>query len=158
MKAEIQQWIEEFVSVHNEQLQQIPCPYAKQALIRKTIQYVPSTKITLVNKLETIAYLWDDRYEVAIFYIEDEITPEELSEVVDNFNRRFMPRDFVVLDDHPDDPEVLNGVTMNFGKAPLILLQRLSKINWAGDQLKKRGYYDNWPKENYDDVVAWRYK
>ena len=36
---------------------------------------------------------------------------------------------------------------MNFGKAILILVQRLSKLNKASDILKKKGYYDNWPKE-----------
>jgi hypothetical protein len=69
-----------------------------------------------------------------------------------------MQKDFVALEDHPDDPEILNGVQMNFGKAPIVLFQRLSKINSAADNLRKRGYYDNWPQENYDDVVSWRYK
>lgn len=157
MKEELQKWIEDFVSVYNEHLRQIPCPFAKKALINNTIRYVPASKHTLVNKLETYAYLWDDRCEVAIFYLQDEITSDELSTVVENFNRRFMPRDFVVLEDHPDDPEIMNGVCMNFGKAPLVLLQRLSKINWASEQLQKRGYYVDWPEENYKDVVEWRF-
>jgi len=158
MKEKIKDWIENFVSVHNIALGQIPCPFAKQAMIKDTIRYVPVTAHTAVSKIETYAYLWDDRYEVAVFYFQDEISPESLSGIAENFNRRFMERDFVVLEDHPDDVEILNGVEMNFGECPLILLQRLSKLNKASDQLKKRGYYDNWPEESYDDVVKWRYK
>lgn len=157
MKEELQNWIEEFVSVYNENLKQIPCPFAKKAIIDKTVRYVPSSKSTIAGKLELYANLWNDTYEVAIFYIMDDITPEELSTVVENFNDKFMPRDFVVLEDHPDDPEIMNGVSMNFGKAPLVLLQRLSKINWASEQLHKRGYYKSWPEENYKDVVEWRF-
>lgn len=157
MREEIQKWIEDFVSVYNDQLRQIPCPFAKKAIINNTVRYVPASKNTLVSKLETYAHLWNDRYEVAIFYLQDNITPEELSIVVGNFNDKFMSHDFVVLEDHPDDPEILNGVCMNFGKAPLVLLQRLSKINWASEQLRKRGYYADWPEENYRDVVEWRF-
>ena len=34
MVEQIKKWIEEFVSVHNETLNQIPCPYAKNALVK----------------------------------------------------------------------------------------------------------------------------
>jgi len=40
----------------------------------------------------------------------------------------------------------------------LVLVQRLSKLNNASEILKNQGYYDNWPKENYDDVVRWRFQ
>jgi hypothetical protein len=68
-----------------------------------------------------------------------------------------MTKDIVALEDHPNDPEILSGETMNFGKAILVLVQRLSKLNGASKILKKQGYYDKWPDENYDDVVRWRF-
>ena len=88
------------------------------------------------------------------------MTPKEVSDTVKTFNDNAMKNkvDIVALEDHPDDPEILNGVSMNFGKATLILVQRLTKLNTASKILKKKGYYDNWPEENYDDVVKWRFK
>ena len=67
-----------------------------------------------------------------------------------------MKKDVVILEDHPDAVETLNGVEMNFRKCGLLLVQKLSKLSTASDQLRENGYYDNWPKENYEDVVAWR--
>jgi len=46
---------------------------------------------------------------------------------------------------------------MNFGKCGLMILQRLSKLNTAADQLREKGYYDTWSKKNLDEVVNWRY-
>lgn len=155
MVEEIKQWVEEFVSVKNEKLDKIPCPFAKQAILQDTIKYVPTERIG-DNLLELIDN-WSDRYEVVVLYTETELyTASEVSDIVKRFNKLAMPRDIVALEDHPDDPEILNGVEMNFGKAILILVQRLSKLNKASDILKKRGYYDDWPEENYNDVVAWR--
>ena len=158
IKKELIYWTENFVSEYNEILGQIPCPFAKQALVKNKIRFVPASRMTIQNKLKKYASLWNDNYEAAIFYITDDISSEQLTSIVNQFNEEFMSCDFVALEDHPDDTEEINGVCMNFGYAPLILFQRLSKINKASDSLRKKGYYDNWPKENYEDVVSWRYK
>ena len=68
-----------------------------------------------------------------------------------------MLKDYVVLEDHPESEEFINGVKMNFGACGLMILQRLSKLNTAADQLQKKGYYNTWSKENLADVVNWRY-
>ena len=155
MVEEIKQWVEEFVSVKNEKLDKIPCPFAKQAILQDTIKYVSTQRIG--DSLLELIDNWSDRYEVVVLYTETELySASEVSDIVKRFNKLAMPRDIVALEDHPDDPEILNGVEMNFGKAILILVQRLSKLNKASDILKKRGYYDDWPEENYNDVVAWR--
>ena len=158
MIKDIQKWIEEFVSVHNETIGQVPCPFAKQAMLDERINYVPGGKHTITPLLNSLASNWDEKYEVVVVYADkDELTSNELKTIVDDFNRFARDKDVVALEDHPNDPEILNGVSMNFGKAILILVQRLSKLNKASDILKKKGYYDNWPKDNYDDVVSWRF-
>jgi hypothetical protein len=35
-------------------------------------------------------------------------------------------------------------------------LQRKSKLDIAAKKLEKLGYYNNWTKEYYDEVVGWR--
>jgi hypothetical protein len=74
-----------------------------------------------------------------------------------NINSILIWRDCVVLEDHPDAVELINGVPMNFGECGLMVLQRLSKLNTAADQLKEKGYYATWSEENLDQVVTWRY-
>ena len=155
MVEEIKQWVEEFVSVKHETLGVIPCPFAKQALMNDTIKYVPTERIG--ESLADLIDAWTDKYEVVVLYTETELyTASEVSDIVKRFNKLAMPRDIVALEDHPDDPEILNGVEMNFGKAILVLVQRLSKLNRASKILKASGYYADWPEENYNDVVKWR--
>ena len=158
MIKDIEKWIEEFVSEHNTEIGQVPCPFAKEAMLKERINYVSGGKHTITPLLDSLADNWDDKYEVVVVYADkDELTPNQLRILVEDFNKFARDKDVVALEDHPDDPEILNGVSMNFGKAILILVQRLSKLNKASDILKKKGYYDNWPKDNYDDVVSWRF-
>ena len=158
MISDIKNWIENFVSEHNTEIGQVPCPFAKEAMLKERINYVSGGKHTITPLLDSLADNWDDKYEVVVVYADkDELTPNQLRILVEDFNKLARDKDVVALEDHPDEPEILNGVSMNFGIAILILVQRLSKLNKASDILKKKGYYDNWPKENYDDVVKWRF-
>jgi len=157
--SEIKKWIEEFVSTHNDQIGQVPCPFAKQAMLKVRINYVSVGKHTISPLIDSLVDNWDDKYEVVVVYCPTEdLTPKELSTMVTDFNDIAMSKDIVALEDHPNDPEILNGASMNFGKCILVLVQRLSKLNNASEILKNQGYYDNWPKENYDDVVRWRFQ
>ena len=159
MISEIKKWIEEFVSTHNDQIGQVTCPFAKQAMLKERINYVSVGKHTISPLIDSLVDNWDDKYEVVVVYCPTEdLTPKELSTMVTDFNDIAMSKDIVALEDHPNDPEILNGASMNFGKCILVLVQRLSKLNNASEILKNQGYYDNWPKENYDDVVRWRFQ
>lgn len=163
MVEEIKQWVEEFVSVKHKTLNIIPCPFAKQALMNDTIIYrefngegVESLRHQLY---ELVNSEWDDTNEVLVLYADtNSMSVNDTSNYVLQFNNtcKHLGLDLVALEDHPDDPEILNGVEMNFGKAILVLVQRLSKLNRASAILKQKGYYDNWPEENYNDVVKWR--
>ena len=165
MIDEIKKWVEDFVSVHNDELGTVPCPFAKQAMLKDTIAY----KEFKDDGLETLRFQfyelvndgWDNTNEVLVLYANTyEMSVEELQATVKQFNNTclHLKKDLVALEDHPSDTEEVNGVTMNFGECILVLVQRLSKLNKASSMLKKQGYYDNWSKENYDDVVTWRTK
>ena len=69
-----------------------------------------------------------------------------------------MPMNYVILEDHPNIVENINGVCMNFGECGLMVLQKLDKLNNASDQLREKGYYKHWSQEDLDSVVSWRYK
>jgi len=69
-----------------------------------------------------------------------------------------MKQDIVVLEDHPDLLDTVNGVRMNFDQASLLIIQKLSLLNKASDKLKDKGYYDHWSEDEVDSVVTWRYK
>ena len=159
MIDEIKHWIENFVSVHNETIGQTPCPFAKEALIRNKIDYKEVDKSNTLSTLVHLVDNWNDDFEVVCLYANTtEFVPSELTELVTAFNSNAMEQDIVALEDHPDDKEEWKSVSLNFGKCIIILVQRLSKLNQASKILKKKGYYDSWNKEHYDDVVSWRFK
>jgi hypothetical protein len=67
-----------------------------------------------------------------------------------------MPLDFVFLDDHVENEERMDDIVFNNGKYNVLFLQRKSKLDIAAKKLEKLGYYNNWTKEYYDEVVGWR--
>jgi len=69
-----------------------------------------------------------------------------------------MPMNYVILEDHPEIVEYVNGVCMNFGECGLMILSRLDMLNNASDKIREKGYYEHWSQEELDSVVSWRYK
>lgn len=153
---ELTDWLKNFVEIPNPALGNWSlCPYARQARVKNQIEIVVSDD--LQNAVYQSLSLLADKEVVVVCFDHNQITPVQLEQFVTATNKDIMPN-YVILEDHPDVPEILNGVAMNFGKCGLLIVSELKKLNAAADQLKDKGYYDHWPKENFDNVVAWRYK
>jgi hypothetical protein len=58
-----------------------------------------------------------------------------------------LKQDLLALEDHPEDPEWVNGVCMNQGKYALAMCQNLSDLNIKARQLASKGFYDTWPED-----------
>lgn len=160
IRRQLNDWLIDFVEKPNSLLNNwSPCPYARQARIDNKIEilFLPnetSIENFIVDNLNKL-----DSFDVIVFCIDQYlIDSTDLSNKVNVLNKNIMQKDYVLLEDHPNTLEILNGVTMNFKHCVLVLAQKLSKLNEASKQLSKKGYYDNWPKENLDYVVNWRNK
>ena len=155
MKELILKWMQEFVEQPNAKLGNwAPCPYARKARLDNQIEIVEGENV-LVDYLDCDF----DHKEVYVFwYPTKQYSAESLSNMIKHINSDERDHDIVLLEDHPDDVEIIAGVTMNFGPAILVIAQRLSKLNEASAQLSKKDYYDHWSKENLKDVKDWRYK
>ena len=158
VKANIIKWLVDFVEKPNPLLNNwAPCPYARQARVNKKIAFVDCTFSNLpLQILENLPQL--DTKDVVIFYYDPaESTAEELEAIVEKINRVIMSENYVLLEDHPERRELVNGVVMNFGKAALVLAQRLNKLNDASEQLQAKGYYSHWDEAALNTVVTWRF-
>ena len=157
IKKDIINWLISFVEKPNPLLNNwAPCPYARQARIADKIAIIFADHLKLTSTVEKNLSLLEDKDVFIVCFDHTAISADEIGELVNTHNKLLMKKDVVALEDHPDSVETLNGVEMNFGKCGLLLVQKLSKLSTASDQLRENGYYDNWPKENYEDVVAWR--
>ena len=154
VKEKLQDWLINFVEKSNPLLDNWPpCPYAKQARLNNKIHIVFDDPLLISNY---ISYL--DSYDVVVLCFDHtKFSASQITQFTKHLNGVLMFKDFVVLEDHPDAEEFVNGVKMNFGECGLMVLQKLSKLNEAADQLKKKGYYKSWSEENLDDIVNWRY-
>lgn len=157
-KEDIQSWVFDWVSQHNDALGHVPCPFAKQAILQDKIEYVwCDTTFDLNITLVGVHEQGLTKDVLAVGMDPGDITPDDLSMLVKHANERwFMPMGYVALEDHPRDPEIIAGATMNQGTWAIVLIQETAKLNSASQILAKQGYYERWTQAQIDDVVTWR--
>jgi len=146
------EWMESFLEKPNSLLDNwSPCPYARKARLDKKI-YID---FEVPNIYKIVSLL--DTYDVLVIcYDHTKITASQFNSYAKNLNTELLPKNYVVLEDHPDAVEIINGVTMNFGECALLLIQKRDALKIASDQLKSTGYYKLWTKQDLNEVVNWR--
>jgi hypothetical protein len=148
-------WMEEFVEVPHPSLGGWPpCPFARQARLSKNIDILQGSD-PFADCISLIEYDWSK--EVVVFWY-DYVDPEFFVDSINRANSLLLEKDIVALEDHPETEEIIAGVKMNFGLCPIIVLQKNSKLNQAADQLREKGYYHTWSKEDINKIVTWRYE
>jgi hypothetical protein len=154
VRLKLNQWLVDFVEKPNPLLNNwSPCPYARQARLTNKIHVVFDSPLQIAQYVSSL-----DAYDVVVLCFDHtQFSASQVERFSRHINSILILRDYVVLEDHPDAVELINGVQMNFGECGLMVLQRLSKLNAAADQLKEKGYYTTWSQENLDEVVNWRY-
>jgi len=148
VKKHILDWCERFVEVPHVALGGWPpCPYARQARLQGTVHILLGTDpcVDLKNQsqwgmgpAEVIIYAYDPAdWDYTAFHAGIELANTEF----------LLPKDMLALEDHPADIEDVNGVVMNQGTYALALVQSLSKLDKAAQQLGSKGFYHGWPEQ-----------
>ena len=163
IQSQLIAWMIDFVEKPNSLLGNwAPCPFARQARVNNKVGIYfleQETVSCLENTVRALLPTLDDRYEVVVIcfdHTQEDFSIENIHTSVNFINQELMDNDYVVLEDHPDSVEYVNNVHMNFGKCGLYIVQKLSKLNSASEQLKSKGYYDYWNQEELNSVVSWR--
>tara|TARA_B100000424_G_C22542600_1_gene309015 strand:+ start:22 stop:534 length:513 start_codon:yes stop_codon:yes gene_type:complete len=157
VKADIEEWIENFVEVPHPALGNWPpCPFARRARLLKHYE------VRLGDDLERDLFLFAKKYymgknEVVIYaYPPKQYDDAYFNWVVDvvNVGKGFKKRKLIALADHPDTVEEQNGVCFNMKKYALVLIQDKDKLNDHAKLLAQKGYYDGWNEEYLQDIFA----
>jgi hypothetical protein len=149
----------DFIEVPNPKLGDwAPCPFARQARVNNNISIKFADIMELTPMIRESLDILESKEVVVVCFDHRLINPVELQAYVEGMNKTLLTMNFVILEDHPDSPEYINGVKMNFGLCGLLVIQKLDKLNKASDQLREKGYYNNWSQQDLDSVVSWRYK
>jgi len=148
VQADIESWIKNFLEVPHPALGGFsPCPFARSARVKKSyaVYLGADPYYDLKNRGRQGM---GDREVVIYVYDPQEWNHHMLSGSIELVNQEvLLPRDMIALEDHPDDPEIVNGVVMNQGQYALALVQSLSDLNAKAQQMAAKGFYHNWPEQ-----------
>lgn len=135
----VSKWIEHVSEGREELGGHAICPYASSA-------YVEVIKC----KLADIALNSDANADVIIF----DVGNVSLCAMMQKTSElSMMYPDYVILDDHMDEPTYINGVQSNFGVGNLILIQKKDKLESAREILHKTDYYKYWSPTMYRRII-----
>jgi hypothetical protein len=157
VKQDIERWIIDFVEVKNPALGNWPpCPYARKARLDNDFEV--RLGLTPIHDLVKISKQGlGGKSVIVIAYNLDHYTHEEFSRDLNLSNKHFLlPNDLLVLEDHPGDPEIVNGVSMNQGTYALALVQSLSDLNAKAKIMAAKGFYDSWPEDYLEALFQHR--
>jgi hypothetical protein len=143
----IEQWIVDFVEVKNPALGNWPpCPYARKARLDRDFEV--RLGCDPVRDLIALSDTGINKSVVILAYDPAEFPHDVFSKGLEFANVNFLlGKDLLALEDHPGDPEIVNGVSMNQGTYALALVQSLSDLNDKAKTMAVKGFYDTWPEE-----------
>jgi hypothetical protein len=147
VKHDITEWIKTFVETPHPLLNGWPpCPYARQARMQGTVDIligtVPSQDLAKfavqgMGQFEVVALIYDPAaWPLAKFRL-DWIAALPATRSAGLY----------ILEDHPQEPETVNGVSMNQGQYAVLFVQLRDKLESAASQLASKGYYHGWDRE-----------
>jgi hypothetical protein len=148
VRQDIEQWIVDFVEVPHPALGGwAPCPYARKARLDRDFD-VRIGRDPYFDLVDIAIYGLGGKSVVIIAYNPEEFNYNDFSYKLKLANETWLLRnDILALEDHPADPEIVNGVSMNQGTYALALVQSLSDLNEKSKLVARNGFYDTWPED-----------
>jgi hypothetical protein len=161
LNTSIKTWIETRLSTPLSFLGNIPpCPFARDAFFKNKIQVFDASSQTYKDALnqQLLNFHKDSTKEMSILAVTDwqNCNPHDVQLAVSNLREKYFSQDLWTLYDHPSLPEVIDGFSLNHGQLLIFMIQRLSTLVAASNELKAHGYYDRWPHDYYNEVVGQR--
>jgi hypothetical protein len=148
VKLDIEHWITTFVEVPHPALGGWPpCPYAKKARLERDVDI----RLGMDPYFDLVNLARDGlNGKSVVIYVYDSVTwtYEQFSFSLKAANENYLlKQDILALEDHPGDPEIVNGVSMNQGTYALAMCQSVSDLNARARHMASKGFYDTWPEE-----------
>jgi hypothetical protein len=148
VKHSIEHWVETFVEVPHPALGGWPpCPYAKKARLEKDFD----VRIGMDPYFDLVNLAKDglgSKSVVIFVYNPIEWPYDQFSYSLRVANENYLlSQDILALEDHPADPEIVNGVSMNQGTYAMAMCQSVADLNNRAQHMASKGFYDTWPEE-----------
>jgi len=157
VKQAILTWSENFLEQPHPALGNwSPCPYARRARLNHQVDIRIGTDP--YHDLENLCSTGLGNSQVVIYaYDPTEWTRDIFEPRLAAANQDFLlAADMIVLEDHPADPEIVNGVCMNQGTYALAMCQSLSDLDAKARQMAQKGFYHSWPESYLETLFQHR--
>jgi len=153
---DIERWMATFVEVPHPALGGwAPCPYARRARLDRDFEV--RLGINPYFDLKVVSQTGITKSVVIFVYESTSYTAEQFAVQIDSANQEFLlSQDLLALEDHPDLPEIVNGVSMNQGTYALALVQCLSDLDQKARSMARQRFYNTWPEEYLTDLFRHR--
>lgn len=157
VKRDIEAWMINFLEVPHPALGGwSPCPYARSARIKRTYSVFLGTD-PYYDLKHRGAQGMGDREVIIYAYDPAEWSHEQFGASIAQANTEcLLHRDILALEDHPADPEIVNGVCMNQGTYALALVQSLSDLDTKAQLMASKGFYHTWPEPYLQELFQHR--
>jgi len=148
VKQDIEHWVETFVEVPHPALGGWPpCPYAKKARLEQDFD----VRIGMDPYFDLVNLAQDGlgNKSVVIFAYDPQVwNYQQFSFSLKSANENhLLKQDILALEDHPADPEIVNGVSMNQGTYAMAMCQSISDLDARARHMASKGFYNTWPKD-----------
>ncbi len=165
IKADLRSWSQEVLEVANPALNGLPaCPYAQKAWKENKVSVVETDHIGIetisqANKFE------NNDYELIIIASYKFPTPYQFTEFIEFLNDTYSWSDLHIMGFHPEygaeeaeldflyDHDWASSIDEEYA---MMFIQSLSQVDDASLKLEKLGYYNVYPKEEYEALVLER--
>jgi hypothetical protein len=156
VQYDIERWMANFLEVPHPALGNwAPCPYARRARLDRDFEVRLGVNPYL--DLKDLAQTGIAKSVIILVYESTAYLPEQFHAQLELANTEFLlAKDLLVLEDHPDLSEIVNGVSMNQGTYALALVQSLSDLNHKAKLMARKGFYNTWPEEYLQDLFNHR--
>ena len=144
---DIESWIANFVEVPHPALGGWPpCPYAKKARLERDFDV--RIGMDPYFDLKNLAQDGITKSVVMFVYDPQEWSYDQFSYSLKAANENYLlAKDILALEDHPADPEWVNGICMNQGTYAMAMCQSLSDLNQKAHHMASKGFYATWPEQ-----------
>ena len=171
---DVRLWSKHYLEVPNLHLGGVPaCPFAKKAWHDKKVWVSVKSKGSIYKK-ELNDHLKNLNFSVSEILIFCDpyysYTPDDLHIATEEYNYKYNKKDIYFMSFHPQNPATIEeqeflvspteeldiSISYPEHKYSMMLVQKFSQLQQASDKLHKQGYYNQWPKGYYRDVVVSR--
>jgi hypothetical protein len=165
IEEDLRSWSREVLEVPNKSLNGLPaCPYAREAWKQNKVRVVETDHIGVETILQANKFN-NNQYELVVVASYKFPTPYQFTDFIGFLNDTYSWCDLHIMGFHPEygaeeadldflyDHDWASSIEEEYA---MMFIQSLSQVDDASLKLEKLGYYNVYPKEEYEALVLER--